>query len=85
MNVDLDFSKLTKEQIDCMNYHAFDGYAGGLRGSKKIWALLVAKGFLMPVEKQSCDSLGTFKWVEYDMPIYVHMAWCKHLAGDDKP
>ncbi|MGH6822029.1 MAG: hypothetical protein ACREC4_00830 [Methylocella sp.] len=49
----------TGNGADCMNFHAFNGYAGGQRGSKRTHESLLAKGLLVQIECKSRDQLGS--------------------------
>jgi hypothetical protein len=81
-----DFYRLTKAQIDCMNYHAFNGYAGGKHGSVYTLNSLIKLGFLEKYNMRAQYTCGAFEWISnaYDMPIHIHIEWCAWVAKDVK-
>jgi len=41
-----------------------------------------SKGLLTAHPTSTRTALGTFSFVEYEMPLDVHSAWCWYLAKD---
>jgi hypothetical protein len=76
-----DFSKLTKAQIDCMNWHAF-GRTCGTEGSYRTKMALANLGFLnySRLLKIGCV-FGRDVW---EMPTHIHIEWCAWVAKDVK-
>lgn len=80
---EIDFSELTKAQTACMNYHAFRWHAGLDQSSEKTRISLHKKGLLTASTVRSKSAFGApLAWIEYEMPIAVHIAWCAHVAQD---
>jgi hypothetical protein len=69
----MDFNKLSQTQLECLGYYAFPGLSEPrlFRGST-IHAL-VKKGMLSRIERKD----GAFTVYDYEMPINVHIQFCK--------
>jgi hypothetical protein len=70
MSPSFDFDSLSEPQIDALANVAFGGRGAGLY--RQTARSLVKRGLIVEVVRRE----GGFRWVEYEMPLAVHVAFC---------
>lgn len=63
---------------------ALDNLSCGLSAgaSQRTLAALADRGLIVGQERTSRDRFGVMTWIEYEVPIPVHMAWCAVCAEE---
>jgi hypothetical protein len=69
-----NFSALTQNQQDCLEYYAFPGLSQPQPWARATTDSLVAKGLLTRVD---LDKGGGLTVHDFEMPLAVHIAYCR--------
>jgi hypothetical protein len=72
-----DFESVIRK-LPKVQRRALDNLAIGLpaQASQRTLAALADRGLIVGHAQTSRDRFGVMTWIEYEVPIAAHMAWC---------